>query len=80
MRSVAVHFTSQTIIFSDLNGAKTLRDGVVRNFLWGQVLPNFMPRGALALPDFPGLFKNPVSKWQKVRVKIRTKAYFSKKY
>ena len=45
------------------------------------LLPNFIPHGGLALPDFPGLFsvyllKRPVSKWRIVGVKTRTKAFF----
>ena len=32
--------------------------------------------GGMALPDFPGLFKSPVSKWRIVGVKTRTKAFF----
>ena len=37
------------------------------------VLPNFIPRGSLALPDFPGLFLIPGSKWlPKQRVKQRS--------
>ena len=37
---------------------------------------NFIPREGLALPDFPGLFQSPVSKWWEDRVKTRTKAFF----
>ena len=34
-------------------------------------------RGGLALSDFPGLLKSPVSKWPRiVREKTRTKAFF----
>ena len=44
------------------------------------VLPNFIPRGGLALPDFPGLFKKSSFKMADsqriVRVKTRTKAFF----
>ena len=43
-------------------------------------MPNFKLRGGMALPDFPGLFKSPVSKMADsrriVRVKTRTKAFF----
>ena len=36
-------------------------------------LPNFIPRGSLALPDFPGLFKFRIQKWlPKQRVKQRS--------
>ena len=45
-----------------------------------EVLPNFIPREGLALPDFPGLFKKPSFKMADsqriVRVKTRTKAFF----
>ena len=45
-----------------------------------QLLPNFIPRGSLALPDFPGLFKKSSFKMADsqriVRVKARTKAFF----
>ena len=33
-------------------------------------------RGGLALSDFPGLSKSPVSKWRIVRAKTQTKAFF----
>ena len=43
-------------------------------------MPNFKPRGGMALPHFPGLFKSLVSKMADsrriVRVKTRTKAFF----
>ena len=43
-------------------------------------MPNFIPRGGLALPDFPGLFKKSIFKMADsqriVRVKTRTKAFF----
>ena len=43
-------------------------------------LPNFIPRGGLALPDFPGLFKKSSFKMADsqriVRVKTPTKAFF----
>ena len=42
----------------------------------GSLLPNFIPRGGLALPEFPGFLKSPVSKWRIVRVKTQTKASF----
>ena len=45
-----------------------------------EVLPNFIPREGLALPDFPGLFKKSSFKMADsqriVRVKTRTKAFF----
>ena len=45
-----------------------------------QALPNFIPRGGLALPDFPGLFKKSSFKMADsrriVRVKTRTKVLF----
>ena len=40
------------------------------------LLPNFIPRGSLALPDFPGLFKSQVSKWRIVGAKTRMKTFF----
>ena len=44
------------------------------------LLPNFIPGGGLALPDFPGLFKKSSFKMADsqriVRVKTRTKAFF----
>ena len=43
-------------------------------------MPNFIPRGSVALPDFPGLFKKSSFKMADsqriVRVKTRTKAFF----
>ena len=43
-------------------------------------MPNFIPCGGLALPDFPGLFKKSIFKMADsqriVRVKTRTKAFF----
>ena len=43
-------------------------------------LPNFIPRGSPALPDFPGLFKKSSFKMEDrpriVGVKTRTKAFF----
>ena len=43
-------------------------------------MPNFIPRGDLALPDFPGLFKKSSFKMADsqriVRVKTRTKGFF----
>ena len=30
-------------------------------------LPNFIPSGSLALPDFHGFLKSPLSKWHTVR-------------
>ena len=43
-------------------------------------LPNFIPRGGLALPDLPGLFKKSSFKMADsqriVRVKTPTKAFF----
>ena len=43
-------------------------------------MPNFIPRGGLALPDFPGLFKKSSFKMADsqriVRVKTQTKAFF----
>ena len=47
---------------------------------WAWELPNLIPRGGLALPDYPGLFEK--SSFQMadsqglVRVKTRTKAFF----
>ena len=45
-----------------------------------KALVNFIPRGGLALPDFPGLFKKSSFKMADsqriVRVKTRTKAFF----
>ena len=45
------------------------------------VLSYFIPRGALALPDFSDFLKSPVSKWRTisqriVRVKTQTNAFF----
>ena len=43
-------------------------------------MPNFIPRGGLALPDFPGLFKKSsfkmVDSQRIVRVKTRKKVFF----
>ena len=43
-----------------------------------KALVNFVTRGGLALPDFPGLFKNSSFKMadSQCRVKARTKAFF----
>ena len=45
-----------------------------------QLLPNFIPRGGLPLPGFPGLFKKSSFKMADsqriVRVKTRTKPFF----
>ena len=49
-------------------------------FHYSWVLPNFIPRGGLALPDFPGLFEKSSFKMadsqRLVRVKTRTKPSF----
>ena len=47
---------------------------------WAWELPNLIPRGGLALPDYPGLFEKSSFKMADsqglVRVKTRTKAFF----